>query len=147
MRPSLAASTPGPTALLSDAGTSGHALRHCPLHEDWGLIGLSLSKKYSVRPVPLVRMVPNSPFAADETAGASELDWLVAADEAAGAYEGACPVGAALLAALPPHAAARNTRPSNSAPRDLVASRVSMGSSFGEFQLIGTTTRVRPFQH
>jgi hypothetical protein len=95
------------------------------VHDDWGLIGLSLSKKYSVLPVPSVRMVPKSLFAADETAVASARLELVVADEAAGGFELAWSV-AALLAALPPHAAARNTSPSNRALRDLVASRVSI---------------------
>ena len=142
MWPSLAASRPAPTVLPFDADTIGHALTHWPVHDDWGLIGLSLSKKYSVMPLPSVRMVPKSLFAADERAAASEWAELLATV----ASERVELLATAFLAALLPHAATRNTSASNKAPRDLVADRANMRSSLREFQLIGTTTGSRSFQ-
>src|SRR5262249_50949874 len=82
---------------------------------------LSLSKKYNVLPLPSVRIVPNWLFIVDDTAGE-------AADEEAVASERTELFGAADWAALLPHAAARSTSASNSAPRDLATNRVNIGS-------------------
>src|SRR5690348_17350071 len=122
--PTAAASTPSSFTAFASAAeattTGGHCVAQEPLQLDFDGFGLSLSKRYSVNPVPSTTTVPRSAVGLAVSAGPAGA---VGAGAAAGAATGAGE-GTPVTVLLVPHAPSETAAAAASATRGSTRVRI-----------------------